>query len=267
MSVLRRMIILASPMLVAACNAEEAKTEQVADVQGQAEVQVSEIKLDEAKLRARFENMGVEVNSIVPASMNGLVEIDTNGGLFFSNLTGDLFIAGALYSLDDNGKYVNLIEERKAPANAEKIAAFEDEMIVYPAENEKYAITVFTDTTCGYCVRVHSQMSGYNELGITVRYLAYPRQGPSGEVAEEMARIWCAKDSVQAMNKAKIERNFTEQVENLAQCKGKVAQHYQLGRELGISGTPAIFLPNGKLVAGYMPPAALYARLNAEMAE
>lgn len=262
MSVLRRLTFLTTLLLVAACNAEEAKTKTSTETQA---ATVSDTLFDKEMLTARFEKMGVKVISITPATIDGLVEIETNGGLFFSNAAGEQFIAGALYSLDDDGQYVNLIEERKAPLNAAKIAQFEQDMIVYPADDEKYVITVFTDTTCGYCVKLHSQMSGYNELGITVRYLAYPRQGPQGEVAEEMARIWCAKEPAAAMNKAKIERNFTEQVDNLEQCKTKIMDQYVLGRELGISGTPAIYLPNGKLVAGYMPPAKMITRLRAEM--
>ncbi|WCE30219.1 thioredoxin fold domain-containing protein [Vibrio sp. SCSIO 43137] len=267
MSILRRLTLLALPALVTACNAEEVKTETTESAAPQAATQNLEVAYDEARLKARFEKMGVVVNSIAPATFSGLVEVDTDSGLFFSNYAGDHFIAGALYSLDDEGKYVNLIEERKAPLNAKKIAAFEQDMIVYPADNEKYAITIFTDITCGYCVKLHNQMSGYNALGITVRYLAYPRQGPVGQVAGEMARIWCAKEPAKAMDKAKIERDFSEQVENVEQCQEKVKDQYLLGRDLGISGTPAIFLPNGKLIAGYMPPAALFARISAELGE
>ncbi len=51
------------------------------------------------------------------------------------------------------------------------------EMIVYKAPQEKHVITVFTDITCGYCHKLHEQMADYNALGITVRYLAFPRQG------------------------------------------------------------------------------------------
>jgi len=80
------------------------------------------------------------------------------------------------------------------PINAEKIAQFRDSMIEYKADNEKYAVTVFTDITCGYCVRLHQEMKEYNKRGITVRYLAFPRQGPSGQVADNMAKIWCAAD-------------------------------------------------------------------------
>ncbi|CSI27176.1 thiol:disulfide interchange protein DsbC [Vibrio cholerae] len=79
-------------------------------------------------------------------------------------------------------------------------------MIEFKAPNEKYAITVFTDITCGYCVRLHSQIKEYNDLGITVRYLAYPRQGPQGQVADQMAAIWCSNDPKAAMHDAKVNR-------------------------------------------------------------
>ncbi|VDY38508.1 thiol:disulfide interchange protein [Salmonella enterica subsp. enterica serovar Daytona] len=31
--------------------------------------------------------------------------------------------------------------------------------------------------TCGYCHKLHEEMKDYNALGITVRYLAFPRPG------------------------------------------------------------------------------------------
>ena len=53
-----------------------------------------------------------------------------------------------------------------------KLNALSNEMIVYKAPKEQHVITVFTDITCGYCHKLHEQMSDYNALGITVRYLA-----------------------------------------------------------------------------------------------
>ena len=42
-----------------------------------------------------------------------------------------------------------------------------------------------------------------------------------------------------------------------ASCDNPVAQQYQMGVQLGINGTPAIFLANGTLVAGYKPAKVL----------
>lgn len=49
-----------------------------------------------------------------------------------------------------------------------KLNALSNEMIVYKAPKEQHVITVFTDITCGYCHKLHEQMSDYNALGITV---------------------------------------------------------------------------------------------------
>ncbi|MEF1310182.1 bifunctional protein-disulfide isomerase/oxidoreductase DsbC [Vibrio mytili] len=259
MSVLRRLTLLTLPFFVAACGAEEsqAKTETPAPQIAAAATQ----HFDEAELKSKFSKLGLSVIDVQPSDVAGLVEIQTNGGVLFASNDGDHFIAGTLYALDENGGYKDVIAERQAPINAAKLAKFSDSVIEYKADNEKYVVTVFTDITCGYCVRLHSQMQGYNDLGITVRYMAYPRQGVPGPVAEQMATIWCAEDPKSAIHNAKVNRTFENPAKDLEQCKQTVQQHYDLGRELGISGTPAIFLPNGEMVGGYLPPAELLKRL------
>lgn len=257
MSVMRRLTLLTLPFFVTACGAEETQaTPQKAET-----VAVAAVQADEAAIKARFAKIGIQVDDIVASDINGLVEVRTEGGVLFAAPSGDHFIAGTLYSLDENGNYKDIIAERQAPINAEKIAQFSDSMIEYKAKDEKYVVTIFTDITCGYCVRLHSQMQGYNDLGITVRYLAYPRQGATGQAAEQMAKIWCSDDPAAAMHDVKVNRQEPKSEGDLAQCKETIVKHYNLGRELGISGTPAIFLPNGEMVGGYLPPAELLKRL------
>ncbi|MBY6197146.1 bifunctional protein-disulfide isomerase/oxidoreductase DsbC [Vibrio hangzhouensis] len=260
MSVLRRLTLLSLPLFVTACGAEESQTTPATQPAAAVAAEVS-TQADESAIRARFAKIGIEISEVVPSDIQGLVEVRTAGGVLFASPNGDHFIAGTLYSLDDNGNYKDVIAERQAPLNAERIAQFSDSMIEYKAKDEKYAVTVFTDITCGYCVRLHSQMQGYNDLGITVRYLAYPRQGANGSVAEQMAKIWCSADPAAAMHDAKVNRKEAVFDGDLTQCQETVTQHYNLGRELGISGTPAIFLPNGEMVGGYLPPADLIKRL------
>ena len=257
MSVLRRLPLLALPFFITACNASEENVEQVKTAVEAAPTQAYDIKA----LTQRFEKIGVKVTDVVPSDIDGLVEVQTNSGIIFSSPSGDHFIAGTLYSLDENGKFSDVLAERQAPINAAKIAEMADSTIEYKADDEKYAITVFTDITCGYCVRLHSQMQGYNDLGITVRYMAYPRQGATGQVANQMAAIWGSDDPKAAMHDAKVNRQMPDSAKATSETKSVIAKQYQLGRELGISGTPAIFLPSGELVSGYLPPAQLIQRL------
>ncbi len=259
MSVLRRLTLLILPFLTVACNADDsASTSTDVKVETQAE-----LKIDKELFSQRFEKLGMPVIDVMPSSVPGLVEVKTEGGVLFASPDAKHLIAGTLYELGEDGSYVDVMAKRQAPINAEKIAQFEDSMIEYKADNEKYVVTVFTDITCGYCVKLHNEMQGYNDLGITVRYMAFPRQGPSGQVADSMAQIWCAEDPASAMHNAKVTRTLADVADgkDLKQCKQTIADHYQLGRQLGISGTPAIFLPSGDMVGGYLPPAQLAQRL------
>ena len=47
-----------------------------------------------------------------------------------------------------------------------------------------------------------------------------------------------------------------------ASCQNNVAQQYELGQSFGINGTPALILPDGRLIPGYQPAAALVATLS-----
>lgn len=258
MRVLRQMTLLTLPFFAAASFAQANDTTQTASA---VTATSAEVAIDKNQLKERFAKIGLNIVDVVPSGVDGLVEIQTADGVLYASPQGDHFIAGTLYSLDKDGRYEDVVAKRQAPMNAEKIESFKDSMIEYKAANEKYVVTVFTDITCGYCVRLHSQMQGYNDLGITVRYLAYPRQGATGMVADQMAAIWCADDQQAAMHDGKVERKFPAKGENFEQCQKTIQKHFALGRQLGISGTPAIFLPNGEMVGGYLPPAQLLQRL------
>lgn len=208
---------------------------------------------NQAEIAKRFGYLGLNVTNVQSSDMEGLFEVTTDQGLFFATENGEYFIQGKLYSVGENGEFADVLTQRYA----KQVEKFKDQMIVYPAENEKYVINVFTDTTCGYCVKLHNQMEEYNKLGITVRYLAYPRQGPMSPVAQNMAKIWCSDDKAAALDAAKQGQSFDFNDENLAQCQKTIVDEYQYGRRLGINGTPAILLPNGQLVAGYVPPKEL----------
>ncbi len=211
------------------------------------------------QIREKLTSIGIGVSEVASSDIDGLLEVHTSQGVLFATPDGKYFIAGTLYQLGNDGKVTNVMAARQAPLNAKALAKYRDQMIEYKADNEKYAVTVFTDTTCGYCVKLHSQMADYNALGITVRYLAFPRQGPTGSVAKQMAQIWCSDDQKQALNDAKLKQKST--AVDGSRCEPMIARHHQLGRELGISGTPAIFLPDGTMVGGYVPPKTLLEQL------
>jgi thiol:disulfide interchange protein DsbC len=121
-------------------------------------------------------------------------------------------------------------------------------MVVFAPKAPKTHITVFTDTDCGYCQKLHSEVPELNRLGVEVRYVAFPRQGLNSPAAKELVSVWCAKDQQDAMNRAKTRQSVAD-----ASCDNPVAKQYQLGQMIGVNGTPAIVLANGKMIPGYQP--------------
>ena len=70
--------------------------------------------------------------------------------------------------------------------------------------------------------------------------------------------MWCASDRNEALTLAKLEKDF----ETHSCDSSTVNKHYAIGRDVGLTGTPAIILPDGSLMPGYLPPDQLRAQLD-----
>ena len=68
-----------------------------------------------------------------------------------------------------------------------------------------------------------------------------------------MEAVWCSKDRKTAITQAKLGHEIKSQ-----KCGATpVGKQYELGEELGVRGTPAIFTNGGDYIGGYLPPAEL----------
>ncbi|MHA6494262.1 thioredoxin fold domain-containing protein [Pseudomonas borbori] len=193
------------------------------------------------------------IEAIAESPMPGLYQVQLKGGrMLYASADGQFVMQGYLFQFKD-GQAVNLTEQAESVAVAKTINAIPvSEMVVFAGKQPKTHITVFTDTDCGYCQKLHSEVPELNRLGVEVRYLAFPRQGLESQAAKELANVWCAKDSQEAMNRAKTQQSVAD-----VECDNPVAKQFALGQMIGVSGTPAIVLANGKVIPGYQPAAQL----------
>jgi thiol:disulfide interchange protein DsbC len=112
---------------------------------------------------------------------------------------------------------------------------------------------------CGYCRKLHSEIAQLNKLGVRVRYMAYPRSGPGTDDWKKMESVWCAKDRKDAITRAKQ----GEPVKAAANCGATpVGKQFELGEQLGVRGTPAVFTPAGDYIGGYLPPQEMLKQLD-----
>ncbi len=205
--------------------------------------------VDDAQLKTAFAQVGLNVSSIADSTVPGLLQVMTDRGLFFATKDGSHLIEGQVYDLK-NKVLVN--EEILKVVRKAGIADLNGTVIEFKAPKEKYAVHVFTDISCGYCRKLHSELQSYLDAGITVRYLAFPRGGLESDTFNSLQSVWCAKDKQKAMNEAKAGAEIAA-----AKCDSPVAKQFELGHSFGINGTPAIILPDGSIIPGYQSAAQL----------
>lgn len=199
----------------------------------------------------------VQISSLNPSSMPGIVEVELDTGeLLYSSADGAFLLAGDLFSADASGLR-NLSAQRRQVKNQERIAAIpESEMIIFSPQEVRASITVFTDVDCQYCRALHREMDQLLAKGIEVRYIAYPRGGEQADSYQKMISVWCSDDRQRALTQAKNGQNLPT-----LGCDNPVLAHYALGNAIGISGTPAILFPDGQLIPGYLEADRLAAML------
>jgi thiol:disulfide interchange protein DsbC len=193
---------------------------------------------------------GTRVEDVRPSPVAGVYELTRGADIAYVTADGKFAFSGDLLNLASND---NLTETHRRDVRSKLIGAIpESEMLVFGPRDPKYTVTVFTDVDCAYCRQLHSQIAEYNQLGIRVRYLFFPRTGPNTPSWTKAEQVWCSSNRNEALTLAKRGAPLTAKV-----CPNPVAKHYALGQGFALQGTPAIVLGDGELIGGYETPLEL----------
>ncbi|WP_448509461.1 thioredoxin fold domain-containing protein [Immundisolibacter sp.] len=193
--------------------------------------------------------------SVQPSAIAGLYEVIFGSTVYYFSADGKHMLGGPLVELASRRNLSaaalqkvereQLIPQRLAFLNKLRDA----DAIVFAAAKPLHRVTVFTDIDCGYCRELHRHIDQYNAAGITVRYVAFPRAGVGSSSFKKAENVWCASDRKAALTDAKAGKTTPDKA-----CENPVAEQFHAGEKLGISGTPAILLDDGRLLPGYVPP-------------
>jgi thiol:disulfide interchange protein DsbC len=207
----------------------------------------------EERIRALAPNAGSIAVSETP--IDGVLMVQIGGEIVYASADGKYLIQGRVVDMETRE---DLTESAKAGLRKELLVGIDtSRQIAFAPEEPAYELMVFTDIDCGYCRKLHAQMAEYNEQGISIRYMAFPRAGIGSRSYEKAVSVWCAEDQQEAMTQAKAGSDPDPQ-----QCDNPIAEQYQLGIELGVTGTPALLTSSGQLIPGYVPPDQLRQRLD-----
>jgi thiol:disulfide interchange protein DsbC len=203
---------------------------------------------------------GMSVQSVKESMIENLYVVDI-GDLqpIYASKNGEFFFYGELYAVNGN----MLLNTTKDEINLKRknildAALTEDDFITFKSDNEKHRVIIFTDVDCGYCRKFHNEINDFNDLGITVNYVAFPRSGLASDSYNKIVTAWCSTAPKDTLTKMKEGLDV-----QLSMCQNHpVEKHFLLGQKIGITGTPAIIKSNGELLPGYLPPEELLTRLN-----
>ncbi len=198
---------------------------------------------------------GKTVDVVSPSPIKGMYEVVIGAQLLYFSEDGKFMFDGDLFDISQRKDLSTPIREEARAKIVQQAVA--DGGITYKPKTEiKHKVAVFTDIDCGYCRKLHNQMDGYLEKGIQVSYLFMPRAGLQSASYRKAVSAVCADEPQKALTDLKNGKTVTDKT-----CDNKIAEQFNLAREIGIRGTPGIVTESGKIFPGYMPPETLLQRL------
>jgi thiol:disulfide interchange protein DsbC len=218
---------------------------------------VEAAEVDYGNVEERIRALAPQATSIAISEtpIAGLLMVQIGGDIVYATADGKYLVQGRVIDLDTRE---DLTEGAKSDVRRELLATADTKnQITFAPVEPKYDLTVFTDIDCGYCRKLHAQIDEYNQQGIAIHYMAFPRAGVGSHSYEKAVSVWCASDQRNAMTQAKLGAE-----PDPLQCDNPIEQQYKLGIELGVSGTPSLLTSDGMMIPGYVPPEQLRARLD-----
>ncbi len=207
-------------------------------------------------IEAKIRTLAPDAPSIAVSEtpIEGVLQVQLGNEIFYATRDAKYLIAGRIIDMDTK---VNLTDQAKSGLRKELIDELDDSAnISFAPESPEHELLVFTDIDCGYCRKLHSQIDQYMEQGIAISYLAYPRAGIGSSSYDKFVSVWCADDQQEALTLAKAGTDPEPM-----HCDNPISEQYDLGRAMGVTGTPALLTRDGTLIPGYVPPEQLRERL------
>ena len=208
----------------------------------------------EEKMRTLMPNAKTIAVSETP--IKGILQVQINSDIVYVTEEGQYLLQGQIIDLDTRD---NITDQAKSSIRMTLLADLDpEEQISFTPAEPDYELLVFTDLDCGYCRKLHDQMAEYNDQGIAIHYLAFPRAGVGSASYDNYVSVYCADDQQAAMTLAKGGGKPEPK-----KCANPISDQYNLGREIGVTGTPSMVMLDGTMIPGYVPPAQLRQRLEA----
>lgn len=182
------------------------------------------------------------IDSVTKTPYAGLFEIRIGSDIFYTDAKGKYIFVGRVI---DTATMKDLTQERVQDINRIKFSDLPLDLAIKSVKgNGKRVIAVFEDPNCGYCKRFRQTLEKVDN--ITVYTFLYSILGPDS--VTKSRNIWCAPNRSKAWDDWMLNGKVPPTVSS--QCDTPQEKILQLGRQLGVTGTPTIFFADGSRIPG-----------------
>jgi thiol:disulfide interchange protein DsbC len=207
---------------------------------------------DEAAIRHAIGRLNSQstVTSISGTPVAGIFEVVVDHQIVYVSEDGRYMLGGPLVNTA-NGD--NLTHTRFEQINAIPFDRLPlDWAIKRVKGNGSRKLAIFEDPYCTFCRKLEQDLRSMDNL--TIYVFLFPIDEIHPGAAARAAAIWCARDRGKAWDEA---MRSSSGPGSPATCDTPVAKIIEYGHQHGITGTPTLFLEDGRRVIGAVPPEQL----------
>ncbi|PLZ01431.1 thiol:disulfide interchange protein [Burkholderia sp. WAC0059] len=184
----------------------------------------------------------VQIRGIEKSPIAGLYEIDLGSQIIYSDANGNYLLVGDLV---DAKTHQSLTDARLSELNRIDFSSLPlADAVKVVHGNGSRKIAVFSDPNCPYCRRLENTLQSVNN--VTVYTFLYPILTPDSTVKAKS--IWCSTDRATAWESWMVDRHPPTAA---GTCNTSVLDsNIALGAKMNVTGTPTIFLADGRRLDG-----------------
>ena len=172
-------------------------------------------------------------------------EIIINKQIYYATNDGKYLIVGNVINLNTKE---SITENTKMNQRLSIIDSIDmKNYMIFKPKKTDHILTIFTDTSCPYCQKLHNEIPDLLENNIEIRYVLFSRNGNDVDAYQQLVSAWCSADKIDA-----LEDLFSGDIlDDASNCENPIARNFDFAGSLSVEGTPTIFLEDGRIIPGY----------------
>ncbi len=218
------------------------------------------LKKEEATALLKKIDPNIKVFNVKPTPLKSMWEIEVESSnkkvVVYIDITKRYLFSGLLIDLNTKKNLTEEANENLIRINVSTVPL--DDAIVIGDRNAKKRVIVFTDPDCPFCAKLHPELKKIaaerKDIAFFIKMFPLPIHK---EAAEKAKAIVCGKSL------ALLDAAFEKKPLAKAKCKtSAVDSNIALAKKLGITATPTLIMPDGRVISGFRDANALKATID-----